>query len=348
MNISIFGAGPGAMAMACHARAAGHLVGLCELPEFQSNIEGIRKTGVICSTGMISGRTPLEMATTDARRALQWSDMVMVVTHAGAHRKIARLCAEHIEGRKTVILCPAYVGGGWCLRREIKAVDPCSKISIAECSVLPFACRKTDAVTVSIHGIKRRFMVSTMGENNPVSATGLIAELFNNVLFSRHEIEAGLHETNFIIHACIALLNIGFVHGNTAWKFYRQGLTESIGRLIEAVDAERLSVLKKLRLPQIALVRWFLDFYTDQGMTGDNVYTLLSGFAPFAQSPGPRSVTHRYFSEDIACGLVPMSSLAASINIRTPLTDSLIDLASAICDKDFRSMGRNLGDYKIV
>ena len=348
MNICIFGAGPGAMAMACHARAAGHLVGLCEMPKFQSNIEGIRKTGVICSTGLISGQTHLEMATTDARRALQWSDIVMVVTHAGAHRKIAGLCAEHIEGRKTVILCPAYVGGGWCLRREIQAMNPCSKISIVECSVLPFACRKTDAGTVSIHGIKRRFMVSTMGENESHTATGLIAELFKNVLFSQHEIEAGLHETNFILHACIALLNIGFVHGDTAWQFYRQGLTASIGRLIEAVDAERLSVLKKLQLPQIALARWFLDFYADQGMTGDNVYALLSGFAPFAESPGPRSLTHRYFSEDIAYGLVPMSSLAAGMNIRTPITNSLIDLASTICDEDFRSVGRSLEDYKIV
>jgi opine dehydrogenase len=286
------------------------------------------------------------MATCDARKVMQWSDIIVVVTHAGAHQKIAQLCASHISEPKTVILCPSYVGGGWHLRREINKADPHSQINVVECSVLPFACRKTDRRTVSIHGLKRRFMVSTMGKNDAEETTRLFTDLFEDVIFTQHDLEAGLHETNFIIHSCIALLNIGFVHGDQEWTFYRQGLTKSIGKLIEAVDAERTSLLKKLLLPQISLAQWFIDFYKEQGIKGKSVYKLLSDFSPFAGSPGPRSLLHRYFSEDIAYGLVPMSSLAASLNVRTPLTDSLIELASAICGVDYRTTGRYLGDFK--
>lgn len=346
MNICIFGAGPGALAMACYAKEMGHLVGLCELSDFRSNIEGIKEKRTIYSVGLISGRTHLEMATTNARKALQWADIIIVVTHAGAHREIAHLCAAHLAGPKTVILCPAYVGGGWYLRREINKADPGSQINVVECSVLPFACRKTDHRTVSVHGLKRRFMVSTMGKHDADETTRLFTDLFEDVIFSQHEFEAGLHETNFIIHSCIALLNIGYVHGDQEWTFYRQGLTKSIGKLIEAVDAERISLLKKLLLPQISLAQWFIDFYKEQGIKGKSVYKLLSEFKPFAGSPGPRSLMHRYFSEDIAYGLVPMSSLAANLKVRTPLTDSLIELASAICAVDFRSTGRYLGDFK--
>ncbi len=333
------------MAMACYVKTAGHPVALCELPEFAANIEGFRQRSAIRSIGMISGWTNLEMATTDASKALQWADIVIVVTHAGAHGKIARLCAQFITGRKSVLLCPAYVGGGWDMLRLINVSEPGNQIDVLECSVLPFACRRPDRQTVSVHGVKRRFLVSTMGRDDSSDAVRLVKKLFSDVVVSRHEVEAGLHETNFILHPCVALLNMGYVQGSHPWTFYRQGLTERIGALVEAVDAERQLLLRHLGLQPIPLTQWLSDFYGDQGLRGDSIYEMIYTFPPFAQSPGPRSLAHRYFSEDIAYGLVPMSSLARQCGVPVPLTDALIDLGSRLCDADFRKNGRNLSDF---
>ena len=111
---------------------------------------------------------------------------------------------------------------------------------MVECSVLPFACRKLSGDTVSIHGIKRRFMLSTIGPNDHTdTAVGFMKALFDGIEQSPSPIEAGLNETNFILHPCIALLNMGYVQGSQPWTFYRQGMTPRIGALVEAVDGER-------------------------------------------------------------------------------------------------------------
>jgi len=141
------------------------------------------------------------------------------------------------------------------------------------------------------------------------------------------------------------LLNMGYVQGPHPWTFYRQGLTKRIGGLVEAVDAERQQLMRHLGLRPIPLTRWMSDFYGDQGLRGDSIYEMMYTFPPFAQSPGPRSLSHRYFNEDIAYGLVPMSSLARQCDVPVPLTDALIDLGTHLCDTDFRKNGRDLSDF---
>ncbi len=346
MNICIFGAGPGAMAMACRAMDAGHRVGLCELARFKSNLDGFDRTLSIQSEGLLTGRFNIAFATTDPQKGLEWSDVIIVVTHAGAHQEIAEFCARFLSRPKPVILCPAYVGGGWCFERQLRTAASIDRNAVVECSVLPFACRKSAGDTVSIHGIKRRFMLSAIGRiDHTETAVGLMQELFDGVEKSPHPIEAGLNETNFILHPCIALLNMGYVQGPHPWTFYRQGLTERIGALVEAVDAERQRLARHLGLLPIPLTRWMSDFYGDQGLRGDSIYEMMYTFPPFAQSPGPRSLAHRYFNEDIAYGLVPMSSLARLCGLPVPLTDALIDLGSLLCGTDFRKIGRDLNDF---
>jgi len=346
MNICIFGTGPGAMAMACRAIAAGHRVGLCELARFQSNLGGLDRTLSIQSEGLLTGRFDIAFATTDPQKGLEWSDVIIVVTHAGAHQEIAELCATLLSRPKPVILCPAYVGGGWCFDRQLRTAASSVPSAVVECSVLPFACRKLAGDTVSIHGIKRRFMLSVIGSIvHTETAVGLMQELFEGIETSPHAIEAGLNETNFILHPCIALLNMGYVQGPHPWTFYRQGLTERIGALVEAVDAERQRLMRHLELLPAPLTRWMSDFYGDQGMRGDGIYEMMYTFPPFAQSPGPRSVSHQYFNEDIAYGLVPMSNLARQCGVPMPLTDALIDLGSLLCNADFRKNGRDLSDF---
>lgn len=333
------------MAMACRVKQAGHRAGVCELPAFRKNLEGLRDEGSITALGMISGGFPLEFASTDFQECLPWADVVIVVTHAAAHDVVAGYCARYLVDSKMVILCPGYVGGGWHFNRKIAEAAPGLDLGVVECSVLPFACRKQGDRSVSIHGIKRRFMVSTCGGRFSEEALGLLDDLFTGMIRSSHPLEAGLNETNFILHAVIAMLNMGHVQGSEPWTFYRQGLTEAVGRVVESVDAERLSLLKEMELRPIPLSRWLLDFYGDQGMEGETIYDVMSSFPPFAKSPGPRSLSHRYFSEDIPFGLVPMSHLGQKFGVKMPLTNALIDLAGCVCKGKFEIRGRDLSHF---
>ncbi len=333
------------MAMASRIGLAGYPVGMCELPRFHENIDEIQMSQTVFATGMVLGRFPLALATTDLQKAVDWADVLMVVTHAAAHSEVAAVCGPGLTADHTVVLCPSYVGGAWHFMRTLRQRGLRLAADLVECSVLPYACKKTKPDTVAIHGVKRRFIASVAGDRSADAGIHLMKDLFSGVETSRHPVEAGLNETNYIIHPCIALHNIGLVQGGEPWTFYRQGLTESLGRLIEAVDFERMALLAKMQLAQTPLARWMLDFYENQGMIGHGIYELLGNFEPFAKSAGPLSFSHRYFSEDIGFGLVPMAGLAETCGVEMPLTNALIDLASQITGENFRITGRDLRDF---
>jgi hypothetical protein len=59
-------------------------------------------------------------------------------------------------------------------------------------------------------------------------------------------------------------------------------------------------------------------------------------------TPTPRSMAHRYVTEDVPCGLVPMSALGDAVGVATLVIDGLIALSSATLGRDLAREGRNL------
>jgi opine dehydrogenase len=49
----------------------------------------------------------------------------------------------------------------------------------------------------------------------------------------------------------------------------------------------------------------------------------------------PQSLTHRYVSEDIPYGVVPVASLGESLRIPTPTARALIHIASVVNQADY-------------
>ena len=53
----------------------------------------------------------------------------------------------------------------------------------------------------------------------------------------------------------------------------------------------------------------------------------------------PETLDHRYITEDVPYGLIPISELGRKLGVTTPLIDSFIEIASMIIQKDFRKTG---------
>ena len=60
------------------------------------------------------------------------------------------------------------------------------------------------------------------------------------------------------------------------------------------------------------------------------------------RAKGPLTVNSRYITEDVPQGLVLMESLGSVLGIPVPICTSLIELANAALDTDFRKEGRTL------
>ena len=86
------------------------------------------------------------------------------------------------------------------------------------------------------------------------------------------------------------------------------------------------------------------QFYGDQGMATpeEGLYTQLSTFGSFATVPGPLSWEHRFISEDLRCGIVPMYHLGEQAGVPMPATRAAIELASRITGRDELAIGRRV------
>ena len=69
-------------------------------------------------------------------------------------------------------------------------------------------------------------------------------------------------------------------------------------------------------------------------------HSKVHGGTPEAKAPS--TTHHRYITEDVPYGLVPLSGLAEKVNVPTPHMDAVITLASTFNGENYREMGRSL------
>jgi opine dehydrogenase len=87
---------------------------------------------------------------------------------------------------------------------------------------------------------------------------------------------------------------------------------------------------------------WLRSVYGIEINKGDDICSAIHKTKVYAGlwHPGPYT---RYITEDVPMSLVPLSELAKIANIKTPIVDLIIEIASTIHEKDYRSSGRTLG-----
>jgi opine dehydrogenase len=147
--------------------------------------------------------------------------------------------------------------------------------------------------------------------------------------------QTSLQNGNPIIHPAITLMNVAAIERTSGdFYFYEEGVTPAVGRLIEAVDRERLAIAKKLGVdvlpdPELGMI---------QGYQTENNYDTSYQRAPgYKGIKAQSSLDYRYFNEDIGYGLVFMSNLGAQMGVPTPHMDAIITIASTLMKRDYRN-----------
>jgi opine dehydrogenase len=112
------------------------------------------------------------------------------------------------------------------------------------------------------------------------------------------------------------------------------GATPSIGSVVDAISDERDTIGKKLNFSPIP---------------SEPFYEQILG-ARWPQDPcevGPPSLRHRYISEDIPYGLVPLAYLGNLLNVPTPVSDAIIELSSITNNVNYWKAGLTLEKLKL-
>ena len=172
-----------------------------------------------------------------------------------------------------------------------------------------------------------------------------LSPLFPHAVAAPTGISTGFTNANAMLHVANCVANAGKIDRAEAYKFYAEGVTPSVARLYEAINAERVAVAAALGAEVPTLEDWFERTYGVRGATLPETCQLLTANSdgPYQATGTPRAWDHKYIAEDVPVGLIPMREFAAAAGVRTPRIDAVITLAQALAGNDFAGTARTLG-----
>jgi opine dehydrogenase len=291
------------------------------------------------------GFVPLEHLTTDIEEAVDGVDLIMLVVPSVAHKYYARQLAPLLTSDRLVFLNPGHTGGGLHFVHELRLAGYAEEVQTCETVTLTYICRMEGPATVGIYSYVRQLRFAAFPGKHSDRAFALLQPLYPEIMQASNVLEAALSNMNAVFHPPGVLMNAGWIEATDGdFLFYRQGITDAVGRAVSAIDEERMSVARALGVP----ARSFLESFHQAGLTTDEA--LVSGSVsracrdsePNKTITSPPSLDHRYIHEDVGYGLVPMAELGKLAGVATPTIDTFIHLAKIAAGVPYRKTGLTL------
>lgn len=336
MKVVVLGAGNGGLAVAYEWARNGHEVAIYSQPDYADQISPIGDRGGITSEGVLTGFAEIATATTDIGEAMTGAELVFVVGPAYATSALAADAAPHLHAGMTVVVCPGSCLGSLAFKRAAGLDLYDETILVGETSTLPYAVRITGPARIHIF---HRFDTGLFAAAAPRSATPRLLETLGPVWPHIQEaasvFQTALQNGNPVIHPAVTLLNAALIDRTGGdFNFYEDGVTTSTGRLMEAVDAERIAIAEALGVtilsePAIGVIQGY--------MTEENYTTGYSTAPGFLGIKAQSSLDNRYLTEDVGYSLVLFTDLARSLGVSTPVMDAVVQIASVVLARDFRA-----------
>ncbi len=341
IRITVLGGGNSALTMAADLALNGASVTLFDYPEFGSRLEVIRQSRRIekygsSSTKGLTGIAELARVTTDMKEAIEGAELIVLAVPAYAHMHFFEAMAEFLSAGQTVLISP----GSWGAMRLYNLLRQKRRgagIKVAETDICTHICRAgesflgPDKVRVILE--RARIRVAAIPATETEAVLALLRPFYPQMVAGTSVIETSLRNDNIVGHGPLMLLNAGWLE-HTAGQFmiYRDGLTPSVARAVDAVRTERERVIGALGFPTVALPA--------PGETHSRYST-----AQWVHDPcevGPPDLKHRYLSEDVPYGLVPLRNLGRALDIAMPAVDAIIALSGIVNEVDYSSSGLTL------
>jgi opine dehydrogenase len=331
MSFAVIGAGNTGQAIAGYLSLHGEEVKLYSRDSQKAEL--ISRKGLNLK-GVYSGRVSIKVSA-DLEDVIEKAEFIIISTTSFGHRPVFNQLKPLLKNNQTIAIFPGYWGAIEC--KEILGDTFESKnITIAETSAMPFVSKADHNGSVSINKVKKNILISTIPNSAHTPISKKFLKTFPQLTTTKNVFETSINNTNVVIHTPIALFNASRIDSSEEFQFYSQGASPKTVSYIEKLDEERLRLAALLEVETQDILTLLNDFYeTDY----PSLYKALSGLFPVGK--GPASFDHRYFTEDIPYGLVPISELGKLAGVKTPYTDAIINTASLLLNKDFRKEGVN-------
>jgi opine dehydrogenase len=338
MRVAVLGAGNGGVASAFDFAQHGHEVSLFATPEFGTNVVAVNEAGGITATGDLEGFAPIRYSGHDAGEAMAGAELVVVVGPAYSTEPLAEAAGPHLVDGMAVLVCPGSCGGAIAFKHAAGLALDDERCVVGETHTLPYAVR---VIAPGVINVFLKLATGVFLAGLPRAGTDRLYELVKGVWPAIEKAESVFQTTlqngNPVIHPAVTLLNTGLLERTGGgFLFYEEGVTEAVGRLIEAVDEERQAIAAALGItilsdPALGMRQGYM--LEENYSTG---YSTAPGFLGIAAQS---QLDHRYLTEDVGYSLVFLTDLASRLGVGTPVMDAVITTASVVLARDLRAEG---------
>lgn len=328
-KIAVIGGGGTGHTLAADLSRRGFDVSLCEEPEHQDALaDAIRAGGVNVSGALPSGFAQVRVDP-DFDSAVSRADIIFVAVVANRHERLARRLEKSLRHGQAIVIGPDN-GGSLVFAKVFRELGIKQDVIIGGLGGNYFACRLVGPASVFVGMPPAPKKIAAFPARATQRLIGELEGLFDWVA-AGNVLEMALATPNIPNHLAGAILNTGAVEfSGGRFNLFRDGLSPSVVRCIEAVATERNALLAKLGYPEIhsPMLKKIaqLDAHPELDM--------------FRDLAGPASMAHRYVDEDAQAGIALMVSLGQALGVPTPVTSGLLAIASAMNGVDYYAQGR--------
>jgi opine dehydrogenase len=340
LKIAVLGGGNGAFAMAADLSLQGHEVRLWNrsLP----TVEPLIKTRKIKVSGsLMTVEAELAHVTTEIAEAVKGADLLCSPLPAFAQLSVAEALGPHLTEGQVIFLPPGSFGTV-LMADHFKKRSLWKNIALAETGTLPYLARKKGPDEIGIVVRACHLPTGVFPAKHTTWAIERIRKAFPSVHPVENALSGALMNAGPIIHSPLIVLNTGPIEHSAPYDIHNEGTTPGIRKVISVLDHERILVREALEFKpnHYPLEDYFDDTRPNEWMYPRMTKRLLMESGFWREEIG---YNHRYVTEDIACGLAFLVSVADYAGVEVPAARSLLTLAGVVAGVDYMKEGRTLG-----
>ena len=340
MNITVVGAGHGGTTIAADLKMKGHLVTLLKTSKglhTEHFYHIARNKGEITLLDhSVETAVHLDLVTTDVQLAITNAEIIIIYVQTNYHEDVIKRIIPFMNEDQIVLLEPGYLSTAYFLKHEKEKI-----FTIVEAQSSPIDCRIVEPGKVKVLFKNVRNPVAIFTNRNEKVIQEKLNTLDYNFVYLNSIIEAALHNPNLIVHTIGGIMSIPRIeHTKGDYWMYKEVFTPHVWNIVNSLDDEKMNVLEAIgaeRLPYVEACR----YRNSEDLTIDAKEAFLT-YAKNSSPEGPFVADSRFITEDVPEGLVLLESLGQMLGIKTPTCSSLIDIASAALNVDFRKNARTV------
>lgn len=374
--IAVLGGGATARGHAACAAHQGREVRLYELPEFYDGLGCIKDRKEIRLSGLQQslygfkreGLTKLDLVTSDIKQAMQGAGIVILSFPSVGNKAFLEKLIPHLEDGMVIHFTTANFGS-LIMKKMMREAGCTKKVIIGEWSSQPYGIRIKSSGGQQLPEVSINYWaISLRGAAMPMTAQEAFLESKKYVpsldsvvhpVSGDTVIDIAFSNVNPILHCPGTILGVstmenwGLIYGQDKYEFsiYSHTFCPSISEVQKAMYKEECKIAKAMGVG----IQYFDDeaFFSRSNILGSE-HMGSKYVVPYeeqyksAMGTGPFTIYNRYITEDIPVGCHVFYELAKKFDVKVPVTESMITLASVMTKTNYWETGLTLEELGIA